>query len=283
MANHVPGEQGPTGPTGPVGPTGPTGPTGTDAPPPGETPPAGETPPGETPPAGETPPEGETPPGETPVEGDGEVESPEALQSLLDFLRGLFTDAEIRQQYLADPAGYIEQNGFAGVSGAEMHQALGIVCDTLPPDVAGRLAPYANQPYSGGGGGGGGGYAGGGVMQSAIQEINYAINVTYVDDRDNIIMDNDTNVAVSTGEGDATIGVEEDNQYAAGGDDATNVDAETTTTPEDLGAEEPMPEMPPEGEPEMPPEGEPEMPETEPPAEPPAEEPPPPEGEPTLT
>jgi len=273
-------------------------PTIGETPPPAEpgengdtTPPEGETPP---PPEGEgTPPaEGEetTPPaeGETPLpgeEGDGEG-TPAALQSMLDFLRGLFVDAEQRQTYLANPGQVLQQAGFGDVSGADVHDALAIVCDTLPPEQAAALSPYVNQSYSGPGGGGYGGGGGGGgmVVQEAIQEINYAINLSYVDDRDNIIQDNDTNIAVGYGEGDVGITVDEENQYAAAGDDATNVDVDAVTmTPEDL---QPPEEEPP-GEGEVPPEEPPEEPVEEPvlmnqdpiPVE---EEPPPPPPEPDI-
>jgi len=162
-----------------------------------------------------------------------------ALDALIDFLRGLFVDDAQLQQFQSNPAGTLEQSGLAGVDGTQVHQALGVVADTLPPQQAAGLSSYANSAYQGQVGGGAA------AIQSAVQEINYAINLSYVDDRDNIIQDNDTNVAIGFGEGDVGITVDEDNQYAAAGDDATNVDIEsTTTTPPATTPEEEPPVMP---------------------------------------
>ena len=178
-------------------------------------------------------------------EGDGQEG---ALDALIEFLRGLFVDDNLAQQFQANPSGTLAQQGLAGVDGAQVHQALGVVADTLPPQQASALSGYANSAYQGQVGGGAS------AIQSAVQEINYAINLSYVDDRDNIIQDNDTNVAIGFGEGDVGITVDEDNQYAAGGDDATNVDIESTTvTPPATTPEEEPPIMPGEGDVEEPP------------------------------
>ena len=192
-----------------------------------------------------------------PPEGDGQEGT---LQELIEFLKGLFVDDTQLQQFQANPTGTLEQQGLAGVDGAQVHQALGAVADTLPAQQASALSGYANSAYQGQMGGGAA------AIQSAVQEINYAVNLSYVDDRDNIIQDNDTNVAIGYGEGDVGITVEEDNQYAAAGDDATNVDIESTTTTPPPPVEEPEEPPPPVEEPEEPP--------------PPPEEPPPPPEEP---
>jgi hypothetical protein len=197
-------------------------------------------------------PENQMDPAAPPAEGDGQEG---AMEALIDFVRGLFVDDNLLQQFQSNPAGTLEQSGLAGVDGAQVHQALGVVADTLPPQQAAGLSSYANSAYQGQVGGGAG------AIQSAVQEINYAVNLSYVDDRDNIIQDNDTNVAIGFGSGDVGITVDEDNQYAAAGDDATNVDIEsTTTTPPATTPEEEPPVMPgeePPGEGEVPPEEEP--------------------------
>jgi hypothetical protein len=143
-----------------------------------------------------TPAEGTTPP----VEGDGATPDEGTMQILIDFLRSLFLDPQARQDYLADPGATINQLGLAGVSASDVHQACGIVADTLPPQQAARLSSYVNQGPSGGGGGG--------VVQSAVQEINYVINVSIVDDRDVIISDDDTSVVIGPGQGGTATGEE---------------------------------------------------------------------------
>jgi hypothetical protein len=152
------------------------------------------------------------------------------VTSLLDFLRNLLRDDEARAAFNADPGGYLEDHGFGHLSGEDVYDAMGLVCDTLPPYVAAEVANHYRSTSSGGNR----------VevnqgstppppppqrqpgeddLDAAIRQISYVTNnysYTEIDDRDNNI-DNSTNTSIiADGDVDFDQDIENTNTIASG-------------------------------------------------------------------
>jgi len=54
--------------------------------------------------------------------------------SLLEFLRELLGDADLRQQFESDPQGTLNANGLGNVSSADLHDGLSLMCDSSEHD-----------------------------------------------------------------------------------------------------------------------------------------------------
>jgi hypothetical protein len=65
---------------------------------------------------------------------------------LLGVLRGLVLDGEEQADFAADPSGYMQRAGYDDVSADDMGEAIGLVADTLPPDVAHAVTTAAAGP-----------------------------------------------------------------------------------------------------------------------------------------
>jgi hypothetical protein len=120
-----------------------------------------------------------------------------AVTTLLDFLRNLLNDPAERAAFNVNPEAYLREHGFEDLSGHDVHDAMGLVCDTLPPRVALQVGDYyrtggnrveVNQS----------GQAPPPVhtqaherdLDAAIRQINYVTTnyaYTQIDDRDTII------------------------------------------------------------------------------------------------
>jgi hypothetical protein len=55
---------------------------------------------------------------------------------LLDVMRGLILEPEAQADFAADPSGYMQRFGYDDVPEDDLREAVGLVADTLPPDVA---------------------------------------------------------------------------------------------------------------------------------------------------
>jgi hypothetical protein len=55
---------------------------------------------------------------------------------LLDVMRGLILEPEAQADIAADPSGYMQRFGYDDVPEDDLREAVGLVADTLPPDVA---------------------------------------------------------------------------------------------------------------------------------------------------
>jgi hypothetical protein len=67
---------------------------------------------------------------------------------LLDVLRDVVLDPAEQAAFTADPATYLAEYGYDGVSPDDLSEAFGLVADTLPPDVAQAVAAAAPPPSS---------------------------------------------------------------------------------------------------------------------------------------
>ena len=67
-------------------------------------------------------------------------------QPLLGVLRGLILDGEEQASYNADPSGYMQRAGYDDISADDLGEAVGLVADTLPPDVAQAVTTAASSP-----------------------------------------------------------------------------------------------------------------------------------------
>ena len=67
-------------------------------------------------------------------------------QPLLGVLRGLILDGEEQADFAADPSGYMQRAGHDGVTTEDLGEAVGLVADTLPPDVAHAVTTAAAGP-----------------------------------------------------------------------------------------------------------------------------------------
>ncbi len=131
------------------------------------------------------------------------------VTSLLDFLRNLLGDPAERAQFDLDPEEYLREHGFADLDGHDVYDAVGLVCDTLPPSVAQEISssyrtggnrvevnqsgppPVHTQPHET-------------DLEAAIRQISYVTNnyaYTQIDDRDTIddrdnIIDNSVNTDI---------------------------------------------------------------------------------------
>ena len=65
---------------------------------------------------------------------------------LLDVMRGLILEPEAQAEFAADPSGYMQRFGYEDVPEDDMREAVGLVADTLPPDVAHAVTTAAAAP-----------------------------------------------------------------------------------------------------------------------------------------
>jgi hypothetical protein len=65
---------------------------------------------------------------------------------LLDVMRGLILEPEAQADFAADPSGYMQRFGYDDVPEDDMREAVGLVADTLPPDVAHAVNTAAAEP-----------------------------------------------------------------------------------------------------------------------------------------
>lgn len=68
---------------------------------------------------------------------------------LLDVMRGLILEPEAQAEFAADPSGYMQRFGYEDVPEDDMMEAVGLVADTLPPDVAHAVTTAAAAPSEG--------------------------------------------------------------------------------------------------------------------------------------
>src|SRR5262245_53258369 len=54
------------------------------------------------------------------------------MPNILDFVRGLLTDAEEQERFAEDPQGYVTDRGFADLSGEDVTEAVRRLAPTLP-------------------------------------------------------------------------------------------------------------------------------------------------------
>lgn len=67
---------------------------------------------------------------------------------LLDVLRGLILEPDAQADFAANPSGYMQRFGYDDVDADQMDEAVGLVADTLPSDVA-QAVNDAAQPAAG--------------------------------------------------------------------------------------------------------------------------------------
>ena len=76
-------------------------------------------------------------------------------QPLLGVLRGLILDDGAQADFTADPSGYMQRAGYDDMSEDDLSEAVSLVADTLPPDVAHAVTTAAAPPRAGPRGDGG--------------------------------------------------------------------------------------------------------------------------------
>lgn len=67
-------------------------------------------------------------------------------QPLLGVLRGLILDDGAQAEFTADPSGYMQRAGYDDISEDDLGEAVSLVADTLPPDVAHAVTTAAAPP-----------------------------------------------------------------------------------------------------------------------------------------
>jgi hypothetical protein len=67
-------------------------------------------------------------------------------QPLLGVLRGLILDDGAQADFTADPSGYMQRAGYDDISEEDLSEAVSLVADTLPPDVAHAVTTAAAPP-----------------------------------------------------------------------------------------------------------------------------------------
>ncbi len=67
-------------------------------------------------------------------------------QPLLGVLRGLILDDGAQAEFTADPSGYMQRAGYDDISEEDLGEAVSLVADTLPPDVAHAVNTAAAPP-----------------------------------------------------------------------------------------------------------------------------------------
>jgi hypothetical protein len=153
--------------------------------------------------------------------------------SLLEFIRELLTNVELRDYFAEDPQGALDEYGLSGVDADDVHDALVLADeDNQDGDFSRHYdtgdnhvkLPEPPEPHHGGGG-----------HEGAAEYINRYITNNFVDDRDTIV-DNSTNQQIDTGGGDFDQDIDVhstvasgDGAVAAGGD----IDGSTITTGND--------------------------------------------------
>jgi hypothetical protein len=78
-------------------------------------------------------------------------------QPLLGVLRGLILDDGAQAEFTADPSGYMQRAGYDDMSEDDLSEAVSLVADTLPPDVAHAVTTAAAPPEGAEGAGAGDG------------------------------------------------------------------------------------------------------------------------------
>jgi hypothetical protein len=162
-------------------------------------------------------------------------------KSLLDMLKDLIFDDGERAAFTENPQHYMTTNGITEATGHDVAEAMLLVCDTLPPDVALRYGAYTggstNVANTGANVRGGTAVVqvppppspaplpGETDFEAAVRQISYVTNVannTYTDDRDlTQIDDRDTSVDSSinqriTALGDVNQSFDNDTAVASG-------------------------------------------------------------------
>ena len=148
-------------------------------------------------------------------------------KSLLDMLKDLIFDEKERADFNENPRQYMTTSGITEASGEDVAEAMMLVVDTLPPDVAIRYGAYTggstNVANTGANVSGGGTTVvnvppppnpaplpGETDFEAAVRQINYVTNVannTYTDDRDiTQIDDRDTTVDSSINQNITALG-----------------------------------------------------------------------------
>jgi hypothetical protein len=67
------------------------------------------------------------------------------MANILDFLRGLLTEADQQQRFEDDPANFVTASGITDLSGEDVAEAIRVLVRTLPPETGARLAPYVRD------------------------------------------------------------------------------------------------------------------------------------------
>jgi hypothetical protein len=67
------------------------------------------------------------------------------MANILEFLRGVLTDAEIRGAFQADPTGFLERTGFGDLTGEDVAEAVAVVRRSLPESAAAALSAFEDD------------------------------------------------------------------------------------------------------------------------------------------
>ena len=67
------------------------------------------------------------------------------MANILEFLRGVLTDAEIREAFQADPTGFLQRTGFGDLTGEDVAEAIAVVRRSLPEQAAAALAAFEDD------------------------------------------------------------------------------------------------------------------------------------------
>jgi hypothetical protein len=135
--------------------------------------------------------------------------------SLLEFLKELLSNVQLRDYFAADPAGALEEYGLENLSPEDVHDALVLIEDNQTADFsrdyntgqnAVQYTPPPAPPVH---------HGGGDDHQAAIEYLNTYITNNYVDDADTIV-DNSVNQQIDTGGGDFDQYVDIDSTVASG-------------------------------------------------------------------
>jgi hypothetical protein len=134
--------------------------------------------------------------------------------SLLEFLRELFTNVQMRDYFLEDPHGALEEHGLGHLSPADVHDALVLIEDTQTADFSrdyntgdNSLAVATPPPPPA--------HFDGDDHEAAVQYLNNYITNNYVTDNDTIV-DNSVNQQIDTGGGDFEQDIDIDSVVASG-------------------------------------------------------------------
>jgi hypothetical protein len=140
-----------------------------------------------------------------------------ATTSLMDFLRALLTDSELREDFANDPQGTLDEHGLGNLSPEDIHDALVLSEDNQDGDFSrdyntGHNAinvvtppPPPHHDYA----------TAAESHEAAVQYLNNYITNNYIDDRDTIT-DNSVNQQIDTGGGDFDQDIDIDSTVASG-------------------------------------------------------------------
>lgn len=67
------------------------------------------------------------------------------MANILELLRGVLTEVEVRRAFDADPAGFLQRTGFGDLTGEDVAEAIAVVRRSLPPEVAAALAAFEDE------------------------------------------------------------------------------------------------------------------------------------------